>query len=94
MEAHNDALNAYLYYEGQRPGLGDKFLVSLDKKYDDLTLHPYHYSFIDEDSLKVLRDIRLDNFPYVIVFEIANNDVIVYAVHHLHQHPSRKLRKK
>lgn len=45
-----------------------------------------HYSFIDEDPLKVLRDIRLKKFPYVIVFEIIKNDVLVYAMHHLHKH--------
>ena len=91
-EAHEDVLSAFVYYEEQQQGLGEKFLKSLDEKYSDLLIHPYNYSFINEDPLKVLRDIRLKNFPYAIVFEIADNVVIVYAVHHLKRHPDRKLR--
>lgn len=93
-EAHADALHAYLYYEEQQQGLGEKFLDTLIKRYEDLTLHPVHYGFINKDPLKVLRDVRLKSFPYVIVFEIINYDVIVYAVHHHKSHPKRKLRKR
>lgn len=90
-EAHYDALNAFVYYEEKQQGLGEKFLNNLDKRYIDLSLHPYNYSYINEDPLKILRDVRLKNFPYVIVFEIAETDVIVYAIHHLKKHPEQKL---
>lgn len=52
-EAHADALHAYLYYEEQQQGLGEKFLDTLTKRYEDIALHPVHYGFIDEDPLKV-----------------------------------------
>jgi hypothetical protein len=44
-EAHEDALRAFLYYEGQKEGLGEKFLEALSKRYNDLSNHPNHYSF-------------------------------------------------
>ena len=91
-EAHKDVLNAFFYYEEQQQGLGEKFLKSLDERYSDLLIHPYNYSFINEDPLKVLRDVRLKKFPYVIVFEIADDIVIVYAVHNLKRHSGQKLR--
>jgi len=93
-EAHEDAVTAFLYYEEKQYGLGEKFLNSLHNKYSDISLHPYNYSFIDEDPLKVLRDVRLRSFPYVIVFEIVNMDVIVYAVHHFKRNPFQKLHSK
>lgn len=92
--ANEDVLEAYRYYEKQQQGLGERFLSQLRKKYTALSLHPTHYGFIDEDPLKVLRDVRLEKFPYVIVFEIVENDVIVYAVHHLRKHPGNKPRSQ
>lgn len=63
------------------------------KKYQDLAEHPTFYGYIDEDSLKVLRDVKIDKFPYVVVYEIMDNDVIVYAVHNTYKHSGNKLRK-
>jgi hypothetical protein len=69
-EAYEDAVTAFLYYEEKQQGLGEKFLNALGKKYSDISLHPYNYSFIDEDPLKVLRDARLRSFPYLIVLTL------------------------
>lgn len=66
-EAVNDAVDAYEFYEKKQPGLGERFLEVLAKRYSDLSLHPSHYSFIKEDPLNILRDVRLEKFPYVVV---------------------------
>lgn len=92
-EAHDDTIEAYNYYEEKQHGLGERFLQSLSKKYQELAEHPTFYSYIDEDTLKILRDVRIDQFPYVIVYEINDKDVIVYAVHNTYKHPKNKLRK-
>ncbi len=68
-KAHEEALDAYTYYESRSIGLGERFLEALSKRYVDLSLHPSHYSFIDEDPEQILRDVRLEKFPFVIVFE-------------------------
>jgi plasmid stabilization system protein ParE len=92
-EAQADAQEAYEYYEHQRTGLGEEFLMALIRRYDDLSEHPTHYSYIDEQSEKILRDAGIERFPYVVVFEITAEDVIVYAVHNTHKHQRGKLRK-
>src|SRR5258706_2423484 len=92
-EAHQDTIDAYNYYEEKQLGLKERFLESLLERYTDLSEHPTHYSPIEEDTLKVLRDVRLKKFPYVVVFEIAGTKVIVYAVHNTYLHPGNKLRK-
>ena len=61
-EAHQDTIDAYNYYEQKQSGLGEKFLESLLERYTDLSKHPTHYSPIEEDTLKVLRDVRLKKF--------------------------------
>lgn len=92
-EAHQDTIEAYNYYEKKQSGLGERFLGALSQCYNSLTDHPQHYSLITEDANKVLRDVRLKVFPYVVVFEISGNDVIVYAVHNTYKHPGNKLKK-
>jgi plasmid stabilization system protein ParE len=92
-EAHTDALEAFLYYEEKQPGLGERFLTNLEECYLSLVEHPTHYGLIDEDPLKILRDLKVDKFPYVVVFEIRETLVVVYSVHNTYKHPANKLRK-
>jgi hypothetical protein len=92
-EAHQDTLDAYNYYEEKLTGLGDRFLDALQQRYKELSVNPTFFSYIDEDSLKILRDVKLEKFPFVVVYEIIKNQVLVYAVHNTYKHPRNKLRK-
>lgn len=92
-EAHNDISEAYNYYEDKQQGLGERFLNALIKRFDDLSQHPKHYSYIIEDPLQVLRDVRLEKFPYLVIFEIIDMNVIIYAVHNTYKNPSKKIRR-
>jgi hypothetical protein len=89
--AKEDTQAAYNHYEDAREGLGEEFLLELIKKYDDLTNLPHNYGYIDDK--KIIRDVKIDRFPYVIVFEIIEDDIVVYAVHCTDRDPKRRLRK-
>ena len=93
-EAHQDTIEAYNYYETKLTGLGERFLNALQQRYKELSENPTFYSYIDEDPLKILRDVKLEKFPFVVVYEITENQVVVYAVHNTYKHPRNKLRKK
>ncbi len=90
-QAIEDTEIAYNHYEDEKLGLGDDFLDELEKRYDDLSDKPYNYGFIDDQA--IIRDVKLVRFPYVIVFEIIEGEVIVYAVHCTYKHPKKRLRK-
>jgi plasmid stabilization system protein ParE len=90
-QAKEDTQSAYDYYENQQQNLGDEFLQELVNRYDDLTGHPQHYGYIDNQG--IIRDVKIDRFPYVIVFEIIEERVIVYAIHNTYRHPKRKLKR-
>jgi hypothetical protein len=60
----------------------------------DLSLHPQHYSAIAEDPLNILRDVKIPKFPFVVVYEITGNNIIVYAVHNTWKDPQKKNRRK
>ena len=92
-EAHQDTIEAYNYYEKKATGLGERFLEALHQRYSEISENPTFYSYIDEDPMKILRDVKLKKFPFVVVYEILENEVVIYAVHNTWKHPRNKLRK-
>lgn len=84
-EAFTDALEAYQYYEKEQSGLGEVFLNTLQLCYNALSENPQYYSYISGDTKQVFRDIKVGKFPYVVVYEIAANSVVVYAVHNTYK---------
>ncbi len=84
-EARLDAESAYIYYEEQQAGLGDRFLDAIQKRFSEIAEHPHYYSYIDKKQL--LRDVAIPQFPYVVVFAIAESEVRVYAIHNTHKRP-------
>jgi hypothetical protein len=90
-QARDDADEAYNHYEDQKIGLGDDFLDEVEKKYKKIQEKPHNYGYIDDQA--ILRDVKVDRFPYVIVFEIVDDTVFVYSVHNTNRHPKRRLRK-
>lgn len=74
-----DVLTAYTYYESKSPGLGEKFIAALHDRYRQIAINPQHYSYID--YRKKIRDVKLNGFPYVVIYDIEEENVIIYAVH-------------
>ncbi len=76
--AQDHALEAGIYYEEQQEGLGLRFLSELEIAYEKIIQHPQYYSFIDTQN--IYRDIALTNFPFTVVYEVVNNDILVIDV--------------
>ncbi len=86
-KAQGEALDAFLYYEEAQGGLGIRFLESLQKVYELLSQNPQFYSFVHSDREKTLRDVKLDGFPFVILFDVLDDEVIVYSVLNTYKNP-------
>lgn len=80
IEAETDISEAYCYYEKEKPGLGDRFLVELDIFYKKLKYHPTYYSFVGGE--KTIRTLTLKVFPFKIIYEISGEELYVFAIHH------------
>lgn len=89
-----DTNNAFNYYESILIGLGVEFIIEVDKVLLKLQKDPQNYSYLIDDSKKLLRSTILERFPFVLIYEIINNDGHVYSLHNTHQNPNKKLRKK
>jgi plasmid stabilization system protein ParE len=82
------AENAYQWYEEQQNGLGDLFLLELENCYDKLVLFPVLYNKVRKD----FRQIILKKFPYVVVYKIIEEKVVVYSVFHTSRNPRKKFK--
>lgn len=87
--ATNMAKEAYNWYEEQQVGLGKLFVAELVSCYDNLETWPAAYAKINKNY----RHIILRTFPYVVVFEVLKEEVVVFAVFHTSRSPRMKFKK-
>lgn len=83
------AKEAYDWYEEQKPGLGDLFLAELNRCYSKLEKNPLHYQKLKRNY----RHLVLNKFPYVLIFELIEDDIIIFAVFHTARNPKLKFKK-
>jgi plasmid stabilization system protein ParE len=71
-------------YEEQRIGLGERFVLAIDKAINDAVADPLRWPLMPSvpDELGVRRRL-VDNFPYAVVYRIVTNGIVeIVAVMH------------
>ena len=84
--ANIDLAEAIEYYQGKRKGLGLKFLKCAQKFFDRIIKNPLQYSLKSNQ----FREAYIQKFPYVIIYAIIDNEVVVFSVFNTHQNPAKK----
>lgn len=87
IEARQDIADAYDWYEEQKQGLGEQFLKQFRITCNDILIAPTGYQHFHH-----YRQIPLYLFPYVILYEIIEENIVVFAIFNTHQHPRKKKR--
>lgn len=85
-EAVREIEDAYYYYEEQQAGLGDIFLRFLDKSFKSITNSSSGFKKISNER----RQVVVNKFPFVVVYEVFDNTIVVFAVFHTSRNPSDK----
>lgn len=90
-EAIKELQNAYEWYEQVQTGLGDKFLKAVENSIQSIEFQPESFS----KKKKQYREIVVDNFPYVIIFEIFKKakEVFILSIFHTKRNPSIKYKR-
>ena len=86
-QANTEVSNAYKYYESKQIGLGEYFLSDFSNTINVIKLSPNGFVKFHQ-----YRQVRFSVFPFVIVYEVIENELVVYAVFETHQDPKKKLR--
>ena len=82
-QAKLDLRRATRWYEEQRLGLGRELVAQVDSLLDQINHNPLQWQVIYRD---VRRAIAL-RFPYGVFYRIDGNEIVVFAIVHLHRDP-------
>ncbi len=75
------------YYESRKKGLGKQFLNSLRMALAILKSNPELFSI---KRKLVYREMPLAKFPFIIIYEIIESEVVIYSVFHTSRNPDKK----
>ena len=78
---------AYWYYEERQIGLG----VSFEQQAEQLLKTIKRNPLLFQRKFKQYREALLRRFPYFIVYEIINNNIIVHSFFHTSRNPKKKI---
>ena len=82
--AQSELDEAIHWYAQQAPGLGDSFLVEFLRTIQLIERHPNCWHPLSNQT----RRCRLRRFPYGVIYNINQDDILVVAVAHLHRRPA------
>jgi plasmid stabilization system protein ParE len=80
-----DIDEAFLWYERQQAGLGDKFLAAVQSALENVVAHPTSYRVVHRETRRVL----VHRFPYGIYYRVYGELVVVVACMHGRRDPRR-----
>ena len=80
---------AYSWYENELLGLGEEFL----DEWESLANHISIYAELYPKKYKSFRQTVLKRFPYVVVYEIDGQDIIIYNVISMKRSTKKRFKK-
>jgi hypothetical protein len=84
-DAQLEETEAYNYYEDIRKGLGEELLAEFKKSYIKIIDNPFYYGYLH--TSKILRDIKVARFPYVVIYLVSGSTISVLSVRNTHRRP-------
>ena len=87
-KATNELENATLWYEKRSEGLGRRFFTAVNKRIIEIMHYPTRYPIKHKDY----REVGITIFPFVIVYQVFENDHIVFITYIFHnkKNPKKK----
>ena len=87
LRAEIETIDATNYYDEISRELGNRFLSELGDTHQKITTNPQFYAYISSNPEDQFRDVKLKSFPYVIIFEVHDDSIIITAVLNTHRKP-------
>ena len=81
--AENELLDAVDYYNRESPGLGYDFMAECLRTIDRIAHNPTAWHGLSERTRRALTN----RFPYGIVYQVRDSEILIVSVMHLHRHP-------
>ena len=78
VQAETDMTGAAIWYENQRPGMGEEFLAEVEVAIVNATAHPRQFPCLRRKP--EVRRVLTSRFPYRILFILRPDAVVVFRV--------------
>jgi len=78
-----DITDGYIWYEDAKEGLGDEFLLEVNKGLKKAEQNPILFSAISEH----FRKLKVSRFPYLVLYEIEENFIFITSIWHTSRKP-------
>jgi plasmid stabilization system protein ParE len=88
IKATDDLKKIIDWDEDQSPGLGDRFLNSMNTKVKRIAKQPQEFMFVSRNVQRA----HLNKFPYCIFFTKEAQTIIILRVRHQKQKPIKRFR--
>jgi plasmid stabilization system protein ParE len=87
IEAEQDIIDAYHWYDNQQVGLGDRFITEVRVGLDHISTFPQGCQRIERDYRRAV----IKHFPFALIYEYLreNNTIVVFAVFDCRQDPAK-----
>lgn len=85
-EAEQDVIDGFMYYAPKGDGLGERFVNEVEDVFNYIEIYPLHFQVVYNDY----RQRLLKSFPYIVVYKIIGNNVVVFSVFLAKDDPSKK----
>jgi toxin ParE1/3/4 len=82
-EAEKELQDTIDYYNDQLLGLGDQFYYEILKAFDQILSFPLGWTKATEKTRKFI----LKRFPYLVLYVVHEQEIVVNAIAHQHRHP-------
>ena len=89
-EAGRDLAEAAIWYEEQRPALGQRFLDEVAAAFTVISETPLIFPVVHKNARRAL----IRRFPFGVYYRIEADEIVVVAVMHASRHPRRWKRRE
>lgn len=83
--AEKEMHQAYTWYEDQRTGIGDDFLLCTEAVFEAICDNPLHFPIVQKQIQRAV----IRRFPYAVFFIVGDEYISVLAVLHCKRRPHR-----
>ncbi len=85
-EAEQDIVDGFYFYAGKESNLGERFVSEVEDVFDYIERYPEHFQVAYNEH----RQRLLKSFPYVVIYKIRDDKVVVFSVFPAKSDPAKK----
>jgi plasmid stabilization system protein ParE len=89
-DASQEIMDAFNYYESAQAGIGAIFINYLESTFNSISTNPKGFKKISSKS----RQAVVRKFPFIVIYEAINEQIVILAVFHTSRKPRKKPNKK